>query len=171
MDSSRRTPCLWRAHFAPCGQKGAVMEKVLEMRFSASIVLAVEGMLQIVNGNYPLVSNGMRVDHPNDQVAAPRPVWYGFAFFDRIEASPIRETKCNERGHWKEREVRFFHYGVLVAVVTLVGVVDGVSGWAGWATSKIRYALVLDHRMNPERWVELEQEAELYTLPLNSDQF
>jgi hypothetical protein len=128
----------------------------MEMKFTASIIEALDAVLRLEKGIHPAISK------------TERPVWCNFSFFSRITATPIRRTKREEPtqerlGSWMlERTVEFFHHGTRVAVVDLIGQkIDGednLDNSSFWAVAKIGYCQYSAGGLNepPRDWRVIE---------------
>ncbi|MBI4094734.1 MAG: hypothetical protein HY435_00890 [Candidatus Liptonbacteria bacterium] len=140
----------------------------MEIKFTASVIEAVECALQLAHGNLWVHPKGT-VGLVEEMVKAARPSWCNFSFFSRIKASPVRRktrvAPTEERlGHWKlERRIEFFHAGAHVATVDLVGIkIDGhdLDNESFWAVARIGYFQRHDGGLYtpPSEWKEVERE-------------
>lgn len=147
----------------------------MELKFTASVIEAIEVMSQVQRGKIIRRTKGVEFDPARPDTIFTRvdsPVWTNFIFFHRIKARPIRRTrriepKGNEPGRWElARLVEFYYAGKLVALVELVGmVVDGQHLGTGldnssyWGVSKVGYYRTFNTTKEPEGWIEFEFEA------------
>lgn len=159
----------WISSIAP---ERAEKEKIMEIRFTASIVEAIHFMNELVAGRQKVFPKDYSFAADDDLssvlITLQRPRWSHlsrqFGFFGRIKATPIRETeRFLQGGHLKgpgwriQREVEFYLKGEFVARVHLVG--EKYDGWnddndAMWNVSKIGYFRVWDRP--PSDWFEFE---------------
>lgn len=120
----------------------------MEIRFTASVIEAVECVLRLNSGTLWVRPKG--TTDPAAITKVERPMWCNFDFFSRIKASPIRRMERVEPtqellGSWKlGRTIEFFHHGSRVAVVDLVGCkIDGnhedLDNSSFWAVTRIGY--------------------------------
>lgn len=142
----------------------------MEIRFTASIIIATECALRLAWGQLHLLPKGSPVEYDH-WVKLEAPEWCNFSFFGRIVASPIRrverfEPSDGRPGVWKlEREVEFYYQGHRVAVVTVVGQkTDGRTvhpdNDSAWAVTKLGYFRTLGWTLSdpPKDWREFERE-------------
>lgn len=134
----------------------------MEMKFTASVVMAVQAMIELQQGWLRVWLPGQENEYgvSDSRTPLPPPCWCNFAFFRRIRALPIQRKKRVEPvlgkevayrdqrlGYWEvEREVHFWHGTTLVGKVTLRGEkCDGPLNGRGdddktmWAITKIAY--------------------------------
>ncbi len=145
----------------------------MEMKFTASIIEAIECLSRLQSGRYKVVPKGGKWLHEGGGVLLEAPVWCNFSFFSRIKASPIRrksrlEPDKDHVGCWRlERVVEFYHHGKCVAVVELAGIkydtfTGGLDNGGMWAVSGLGYYWRFDH-VDPEDWREIQLEVTGYT--------
>ena len=141
----------------------------MEIRFTASVIEAVECALQLKRGDLWVRPKG--TTDPTVGTKVERPMWCNCDFFSRIKASPIRRTERVEstqerRGSWKlERTIEFFHHGSRVAVVDLIGQKidgdhEGLDNGSFWAVTRIGYFRSFSGGLldSPKDWREIELE-------------
>jgi len=141
----------------------------MEMKFTASIVEALQCILKLERGNLFIYPKG--TDLSSKPVPSPTrveaPIWRDFHFFSFIRATKIRFTRHIEPiegrrcGSWMlERQVLFFHRGRRIALVKLVGQkldvrdkkdFDNDSSWAVKSFGYYRYGGDV-----PTDWKEVE---------------
>ena len=112
----------------------------MEMVFSASIIKAIDALIQLARGNLWIGSE-----------RGDLPVWCNFRFPTRLKASPIERVKRkdpipDERiGSWElARTVEFFYLRKRIATVFLAGLeIDGCQGENSflWGVQRIIYRL------------------------------
>jgi len=127
----------------------------MEMKFTASVVMAVQAMLELQQRRLRVWLPGQEAEYgfSDSRTSLPPPCWCNFAFFRRIRALPIQRKKRVDPvpdksvGYWEvKREIHFYHGMVLVGKVTLRGEkCDGPLNGRGdddktaWAITKIAY--------------------------------
>lgn len=133
----------------------------MEIRFTASVIEAIQFVLRLMKGKFWLSEGGL----------ADSPVWCNFCFFSRIKASPIRRVErikpTRERpgpASWKlERTIEFFCRESRVAVVDLIGQKfdgddDGLDKGSFWAVTRVGYFRSFSGKLSdsPKDWREIE---------------
>jgi hypothetical protein len=133
----------------------------MEIKFTASIIEALDCVLQLLRGD--LWFDGKKVEPPK---------WCNFSFFNQIEASEIRRKREIQPAHDRRRDwwilkrtVKFFYHGSCIATVYLVGQktighdseLDNVSFWG---VTRLRYSHSFSGGLNasPEEWREIKFE-------------
>ncbi len=144
----------------------------MEMKFTASVVEAIECVLQLQRGLLRYFPKGSDLSSHDNSVSVPPPVWCNFSLFSfsRIKATPVKMTERVHRttehiGSWKlERKVEFYYWGHHVATVELIGhksdgAFDKLDNGAFWAVTRLGYFQQFDggHKL-PTDWKEIELE-------------
>ncbi|MFY9461577.1 MAG: hypothetical protein WAP51_00035 [Candidatus Sungiibacteriota bacterium] len=142
----------------------------MEIRFTASVIEAVDCVLQLKRGTF--WAHPKDTTDPDDGTKVKPPAWCNCNFFSRIKASPIRRTErvepTQERpGSWKlARTVEFFYHGSRVAAIDLVGQTidgfhhEGLDNGSFWAVTRIGYFQYFSGGQHGslEDWREIELE-------------
>jgi hypothetical protein len=145
----------------------------MEIKFTASVIEAIEFMLRLLSGHLTAIPKGAQfetaAEMTNAYVPLRAPMWSNFDFFSRIVPRPIGRTKrveptADTLGSWElERKVEFYHAGRLVALVTLFGRKIDKSGanldsGAFWDVDSISYCLVSAGGSNPTQgWTTFDK--------------
>jgi hypothetical protein len=156
----------------------------MKMKFTASVRLAMNYVLKLHSGTFWVLLEGA-----GEPQKIERPVWANFVFFGRIEASPIQSSSNgSERGEDSvfpgysldlKRTVDFFHQGIKVASVNLIGrkynftedgkgFEEGLEGGSFWAVSSIGFlrcccpGITSASGSGSESWEEINIEARTY---------
>lgn len=150
----------------------AERRKIMEMKFTASVVMAIDAMLKLQQGMLRVWLKGQETEYgiSDSRTLLSAPVWSNFAFFRKIESLSIErkrrvEPQGDEGGHWEvERDIRFFHGVQLVGRVTLRGKkYDALlpkrshDDKTMWAISKIAYASSATKSETGRAWTPLEE--------------
>lgn len=145
----------------------------MEMKFTASVGMALEHALKLARGALWVLPKGCQ-HLANLEVRQEWPVWCNFTFFHRIEASSIRRTERVEptperSGSWNlSREVEFFYDGRCLVVIKLAGRrYDGqgdLDNSSFWAVSNIGYFQTFSGGLHgvADGWREVEIEVTDY---------
>jgi hypothetical protein len=110
----------------------------MEIRFTASVGLAINCVMQLVHGKLP---------------NAESPAWQNFFFFHRIAASPIQRS---DSAPCLSREVRFYCANRLLVRVQLLG--DDWHGSdedKGWFVTRVDYFKEFDGVNTPKNLMKI----------------
>jgi hypothetical protein len=139
----------------------------MEIKFSFLVRKAFNLMLQLRGGSYSDLRKMLWGDEQGPKL--PIPLWYGFEFFDCIEALPVTHgpaIRLNVRQ--VKRTISFCLRGVRVAVFHFVGQRRGIEGpspvYEIWALERFGYLTEFNghsfkggsSNWDAQNWIELE---------------